>query len=159
MEDSSTCKLGTPTKCFSSMTLNHANPFTKLLKHINDQSIIEKLWNCSLLCNGYLPIATNDGPSTHDFTFHMNPNNYFYGLFPLMWSSSFMFDPNEFSGVKAVVKITEHVKQLCRNNGFNINVKQVHKPGKDLINSFSCKHNSPPEEIPLNSVTLSDKQG
>ena len=46
MEDSSnpsrSCKLGTPTKCSSSMTFDHANPFTKLLQDINDQSTIEK---------------------------------------------------------------------------------------------------------------------
>ena len=80
MEDSSngsaTCKLGIATKCSSSMNLNHANPFTKLLQDISDQSTIEKSWNCSLLCNGYLPIQTNNGPSPHDFiTFHINQNN------------------------------------------------------------------------------------
>ena len=110
-------------------------------QEINDQSTIEKLWNCSLLCSGYLPNSTNDGPSMHDLTFHMDSNNTFYE-FPLGQSSSFMFDPNEFSGVvKDLRKITTHVKQLCCNNGFDVNVKQTYKPGKDLIKNFSCKHN------------------
>ena len=156
MEDScnrsGTCKLGTPTKCSSSMTLNHANPFTKLLQDINDQSTIEKSWNCSLLCNGYLPIPTNDGPSTHDLTFHMDSNNTFMYEFPLKRRSSFMFDPNEFSGVKDVRKIALHVKQLCRDNGFDINVKKTYKQGKELIKHFSCKHNRAPEEFSSNTA-------
>ena len=93
------------------MTFDHANPFTKLLQEINDQSTIEKLWNCSLFCSGYLPNSTNDGPPMHDLTFHMDSNNTFY-KFPLGRSSSFMFDPNEFSGVKDLRKITKDVKQL-----------------------------------------------
>ena len=124
------------------MTFDHANPFTKLLKHINDQSIIEKLWNCSLFCSGYLPNSTtNDVPSMHDLTFHMVSNNTLYE-FPLgRRSSSFMFDPKEFSGVKDSQEITNHLKQLCRNNGFDINVKYTHKVCKDLVKYYNCKHN------------------
>ena len=63
-----------------------------------------------------------------------------------------MFDSNEFSGVKDVVKITNHVKQLCRDNRVNINVKQTYKPGKDLIKNFNCQHNHAPEEFTSNSA-------
>ena len=160
MEDSSnpsgSCKLGTPTKCSSSMTFDFANPFTKLLQDINDQSTIEKSWNCSLFCSGYLPNSTtNDVPSMHDLTFHMNSNNTFYE-FPFRRSSSFMFDPNEFSGVKDAQKITNHLKQLCRDNGFEINVIKSYKSGKDTVKKFNCKHNRAPEEIPSTSVFHGD---
>ena len=154
---SGSCKLGTPTKCPSSSTFDHANPFTKLLEEINVQSTIEKSWNCSLFCSGYVPNSTtNDVPSMHDLTFHMLSNNTLYE-FPIgRRRSSFMFDPKDFSGFKDSQEITNHLKQLCRNNGFDINVKYTRKVRKDLVKYYNCKHNRAPEETASTSVFHGD---
>ena len=76
MEDQtsySNCKPATPTKPKSSNTIHHANPFTKLINEINDKSNVEKSWNCSLFCTGYLPNPTADGPSDQNLVEHMDP--------------------------------------------------------------------------------------
>ena len=76
MEDQtsySNCKPATPTKPKSSNTIHHANPFTKLINEINEKSNVEKSWNCSLFCTGYLPNPTAVGPSDQNLVEHMDP--------------------------------------------------------------------------------------
>ena len=124
----SNCKSATPTKPTSSNTIHHANPFTKLIKEINQKSNVEKSWNCSLFCTGYLPNPTAVGPSEQNLVKHMDPTRFLYD-FPFQRRSSFMFDPEKFSGLKDTDKITLHLNELCRENGFKMWVPRTCKGG------------------------------
>ena len=98
------------------------------ISFVNDKSNVEKSWNCSLFCTGYLPNPTAVGPSDQNLVEHMDPTRFMY-KFPFQRRSSFMFDPDKFSGLKDTDKITLHLKELCRENGFKLLVPRTYKGG------------------------------
>ena len=63
--------------------------------------------------------------------------------FPFQQRSSFMFDPDKFSGLKDTDKITLHLNELCQENGFKLCI---------IIKEFKCNHNRNVQSLSRNVV-------
>ena len=152
----SNCKSATPTKPrTSSNTIHHANPSTKLIQEINHKNNIEKSWNSSLFCTRYLPNPTTVGLSEQNLVEHKDPSWFLY-KFSFQRRSSFMFDVENFSGLKDMNKITLHLNDLlCWENGFKIWVPCTSRGGV-IIKEFKCNHNCDVQSLSSNVVFIGD---
>ena len=68
-----------------------------------------------------------------------------------------MFDPEKFSGLKDTDKITLHLNELCRENGFKMWVPRTCKGGRGIIiKEFKCNHNRDVQSLSSNVVFNGD---